>query len=306
MKKIALLFLLFPLLAQAQVNNFAPLGATWHYQSFHNSYSHKYTKAKVEKDTLIEGKIVSKLSVYSESGTKYDGAFYLWYDKHKVFFYEDKQFKLLYDFNLKKGDTLVAYIPKNWKILDINCAGGGKLDIPKKNVIDSVYTKKINGIDIKFQKTRPITNKDNYWNRGDISEKFADISGFMGSGTGACLGGFPGYIRCYQEPGFSYKFVTENCERTDFENSVSDINDFSFQISPNPAQDFVELTWKTPISGSIKIYDSLGRLVSTANINLEETQKTINVSFLPKGICFFIIVDENAKLVFRNKVEIEK
>jgi hypothetical protein len=78
------------------------------------------------------------------------------------------------------------------------------------------------------------------------------------------------------------------------------------KISPNPAQDFVQLTWKVPLSGNLKIYDTLGRLVNSDAINLDEQQKTINIAFLPKGTYFFLIADEKGKFVFHHKVAIEK
>ena len=70
--------------------------------------------------------------------------------------------------------------------------------------------------------------------------------------------------------------------------SVNSIkNESEFVIYPNPANNFIQLKYngKTLSNVEVKIFDILGKIVFTKNINLTQSdEQTIDVSSLPKGI----------------------
>ncbi len=88
---------------------------------------------------------------------------------------------------------------------------------------------------------------------------------------------------------------------TDYPFSVSDISNSVFSISPNPASDYIEISFSNkglqPFADSeeIEIYDVLGNVVwkSTANtltpaLSQRARELRIDISHLPRGVYFII------------------
>jgi hypothetical protein len=112
MKKV-ILFFLFVFWAKiffAQTE-FAPIGAVWYFdqQETLSFPAHSYYTYESLGDTTINGMAAKKISKIFHS---YDGinSFieyeYICNKDNKVYYFENNQFKLMYDFNLNKGDTL--------------------------------------------------------------------------------------------------------------------------------------------------------------------------------------------------------
>jgi hypothetical protein len=115
MKKTALTLILFFLLTTLFAQEWAPVGATWCYNSNDpmNGY-YWYAIIKSEGDTVIQGKNCKVLQSNGIGTCTYGSAFhplFIYSDTNKVFYFNQNinKFYLLYDFNKLPGDTF--YIP---------------------------------------------------------------------------------------------------------------------------------------------------------------------------------------------------
>lgn len=132
MKKILILILTgLSLLTFGQ--EFAPIGATWHYSlgSINPEYE-SFKTIKSNSDTTIYGIVCKKLVEEENGSTVYTHFVYMKNDS--VYFYADEAFHLLYDFNAVAGDTI---------ILDYYAAGTTDKE-PLKLFVNSIETININ------------------------------------------------------------------------------------------------------------------------------------------------------------------
>lgn len=141
MKKTALLLILFACTLQINAQDFAPLGAIWHYtQGTVNPNFITYKTLESVSDTTIRGneckKIIEVERYFDTTKVSYH---YLYSANDKVFFYADDTFHLLYDFGAVEGDTV---------ILDYFPTYDGT---PLKMIIDSTGTIMINDQERKIQ-----------------------------------------------------------------------------------------------------------------------------------------------------------
>ena len=79
------------------------------------------------------------------------------------------------------------------------------------------------------------------------------------------------------------------------------ISEFNFNISPNPAQDFIELEFTEPINANLFIHDSLGNKVIKLEIT-NEINKTVSLNRLNSGI-YFICVKTDDKTVIKRFIK---
>src|SRR5699024_7467564 len=129
---IVLNVLIFLMIASfsATAQNWAPIGAKWHFTKHHNMSSEvSYTSIEVEKDTLVLGKKCSKLiGVFDEciwqSSIMYES-------NDSVYFYhsQNNDFSFLYDFGASPGDL--------WEINNITSFFGAGLPDTTKVLVDS-------------------------------------------------------------------------------------------------------------------------------------------------------------------------
>ena len=83
--------------------------------------------------------------------------------------------------------------------------------------------------------------------------------------------------------------------------STNEINNFKFEIYPNPVIDIVNLTFENNFENMFKveIYDSLGRLSFTQNKSSTGNKLSLNISELERGI--YIL-----KLYNNNKISVQR
>jgi hypothetical protein len=80
------------------------------------------------------------------------------------------------------------------------------------------------------------------------------------------------------------------------ETGVKDDSEF-IQIIPNPAGDFITITFKSSDGTQIQIYNTLGEKVMSESIHPMTVSHRMNIESLPKGIYFVKIGGEAAKFV---------
>ncbi|MFH2143761.1 MAG: hypothetical protein ABIJ97_15155, partial [Bacteroidota bacterium] len=182
--------------------NFAPVNAIWHFQKYCINppwvTNCGYFTVEVVRDTTINGKYATIIE-NSDLGTLIPNAqLILREDSNKIYFFENNQFRLLYDFNLVAGDTLTFSIPNKWNYYDFTCGLCPDTSKFAQVVIDSTEILIIDGQLLKSLYTRPIYNNDTTcfysWELGQIVERIGSYNGIFGYSTTQCLGGFYGNI----------------------------------------------------------------------------------------------------------------
>jgi len=282
--------------------NFAPIDATWHYKDFRFDFSPNYfIKVKAENDTVINGKYVTILEVYNNENYIPEGRLFIHEDNNQVFFYEQNEFKLLYDFNLEDGDTMISNIPTNRTHFDFSCYNIDFSDqsetLQTRAVIDSITIVQIDGQDLKVLHTRTITDGDslNCMNYDKIMEKIGSLKGLCGEHCNQCLAGSPGYLRCYSENGFFYKPTEEDCEFG--LNSVSSVEKYQVNMFPNPTNNeiFIE---SDNLFKYFKVLDLNGR----TRIEGEFDNYNINLENLQNGIYMVILTNQKREIIYSKKI----
>jgi hypothetical protein len=83
--------------------------------------------------------------------------------------------------------------------------------------------------------------------------------------------------------------------------STNEINNFEFEIYPNPVIDIVNLIFENNFENMFKveIYDSLGRLSFTQNKFLSDNKLSLNVSDLERGIYILKVYSDDKSSVKR-------
>jgi hypothetical protein len=102
---------------------------------------------------------------------------------------------------------------------------------------------------------------------------------WWGRGNGCILGGFPGILRCYEDPDIFFKnpedYFNHECDEITSINSIA-VN--KIPIYPNPSNNFIYLP---TLADQIYIYNSSGQKINSYK-NLER----IDISTLPPNLYF--------------------
>lgn len=194
--------------------------------------------------------------------------------ERRVFYYdnEDNQEYLLYDFDLKVGDTLeYAYNMDNDYSLVVLFT-------------DSIL---LGG---EYRKRFQFTNYGEY-----------DL--YLIEGIGSTTGLFnwlPNdlHLQCFRHNGESIYPDGETCE-------VLEINEMMhthINVYPNPASSYITVCQKSKGLKKIELYDSLGKRVKFVSSN--EIISIINVADLNKGI-YFLNIKEDGNQVYSEKLIIK-
>jgi hypothetical protein len=79
-----------------------------------------------------------------------------------------------------------------------------------------------------------------------------------------------------------------------------------FNIYPNPAQDFINITYNIQSDAHLSLYNQLGQEVYTTNISKEDNAKTIDSSILENGFYLVMLKDVSGKVLEHKKLMIQK
>jgi hypothetical protein len=210
-KYILILFLLFsPLCGFCQL--FGVTGATWHYETIEAPMSGPqagYLKVESYKDTVISNKIchVLKNTCFNSDGSvTASKSTYLYQSNLKIYQFIYNKFFVLYDFGVKKGDTIS--VPKQF-------LQNNKEDTTFKCIVDSTGSKVIGGKTLKFYHLRRL----NYiWVfDSPIIESLGAGQSMLPQPIGLADVWFISKLRCYADQDFSFssgvpctKLIPEN------------------------------------------------------------------------------------------------
>jgi hypothetical protein len=280
-KLIILLLIGFPFISIAQSLEWFPTGAKWYYDE--GEFIKHYSSLEIAKDTVIHGQntksmVKKKYDKLQNSLITLD-TFYVYEKEQKVYAYNYKvdhidstDLCLIYDFSLSKGDSFVN-----------ECA---HLTI----YIDSVYQTNINGHSLKTY---------DYFAPGMV----ADFTGTVYEFIGHEFYFFPDQhlgLRCYDGPAIGHynSGLEENCDTVYVSVGITEQQQQSLEIYPNPAEDVAYIKWPDHDLGEmeLRITDISGSL-HRQKTQMSGQQARIGLSRLPAGIYLVSLMDGSGEVL---------
>jgi hypothetical protein len=300
MKKIIILFavITFSVTKIIAQNDFAPIGSKWHYGYYKDTenYTQEYFTYESVKDTLIEGKTCKKLDIWyfnKDKKATYWGFDILFSDSGRVFYYYKNKFNILYDFNLKVGDSinLLLYNPNIPGIKNLDDTHYVKYKIRNKGNVT------INNKKIRFYDIRPatydslISNGMQLFFQGRIYEKIGD-SLFLYGFLIPYNYDFYAYLRCYSDTDFQYQLkLNVPCDTIYSNIEQNDKSNFGLLFYPNPATDKINIDCTIRQSLKMQVYNTVGQCVLQKELNTQTN--TIDISSLTRGIYILKLTSPN-------------
>lgn len=262
MRSIFLFYSLFSFYCINAQTWFAPIGSQWYYDR--NQFGAEPPSPEygviMATDTLdFQGKKVLKIGGGADCGMLF-GDVYLWQNGLKTWAWTSstQTFKLLYDFGLAPGDTLMS-----WS----NFSFGP--DYYVRMVVESISIENYMGQLRKVQHLKQISNGSYYWN-AKIYEGIGS-AGFLFPQYGGCDPAI-GQLLCFSPGNAPVPCLVTTNEPT--EKTV-------LNVWPNPGSDQIQLSVNRP-KGQITITDLLGRQQYCQPATTENIR--INCSDWPAGI----------------------
>jgi hypothetical protein len=275
----------------------APQGATWYFSSY-APYGDAYLRVQYVRDTVIlekNCKILEKIRFHDYYFTCYDeiwtGDEYTYYENGEVYYYEDDQFYMLYDFNAIPGDE--------W---DVNYQGTlGRV------MVDSIGTVIINDRELKWI---AVSTVDGYC-AGWFSSKIYETLGnwiFLFPGWFECIvdGEEAAGLRCYSDNTFGFyknPWWDHECDYI-LTNLPEQSSNLLIQAYPNPCNDQLSLSFGDQyFYNKFCLVNSLNEVVFEEKFINRETV-TINTEAFKAGIYYLKVTDSNGSISFQKIVVI--
>ena len=286
MKKTIFLLILITVTTQNYAQEFAPVGAIWHYtQRTINPDLTSFKTIESISDTSINGiqcrKMIEVERYLDTTNVIYH---YMYSENDSVFFFAENDFHLLYDFGANTGDTI---------ILDYFSTYNGT---PLKMIIDSTGTIIVNNQEKEIQ----------YITCGDgIVIEFGNHV-IAGIGNTSFMfptldGSINGPLRCYQDNSTdlflnpfhpTYGWNHQDCE--EIITSIEEAEKGSrITVYPNPSTNNISITnVNQPIE--FRILDINGKLIEKGVL---QVSSEIRIKELPNGIYFIELQNENIRII---------
>lgn len=282
MKRITFLTILFVSTMQIHAQEFAPIGAIWHYtQGTLNPNVTSFKTFESISDTIINGSECKKIiEVERYLDTINIFYHYMYSENDSVFFYAADEFQLLYDFGANTGDTIVLdyFITYDDNFL--------------KMIIDSTGTIMINDQERKIQY---ITCGD-----GMVIEFGQHV--IEGIGNTSFMfptldGSLDGPLRCYQDNNTDlfqnpfhpiYGWNHEDCEEIITGIKETEILE-KISVFPNPTKSSISIK-NIDIGTVYKIYNCNGIVLIKGKTS---ESNEISIAALSNGIYFIELKNEN-------------
>lgn len=283
MKHLYIFLMCISSLVSAQ--HFAPIGATWHYDSSLQGtrpiYG-AYLYYEVVKDTVINGQEcrVVKQILNSNNGNQPLSDVYVYEANDTVFYYHAslQRFSALYIFNAQQGDTLTFDVPNDFPPRNPN-------QLTWQVVVDSIVPMVVSGDTLRQFYTSPIVTNDTSITFYSFHRAYIERIG----GTFLFLHQphviFPdwdGPLRCYSDTIQTINMLGIRCDSLTA-TSVADrqmLNDVRFY--PNPANAALYLENKAEKEVSFYVYDLKGRKLMEGQVL--QGKERIGLEEIPPGV----------------------
>jgi hypothetical protein len=295
-----MLFLICSFSSYSQL--FAPLGATWHYGVSENPMSgpqQGYVKMQSSKDSIVNLKKckVLKVASYSSNGSFQNLKSLCFYQENsKVFQFIYGRFFLLYDFSVKKGDTLK--LAKQFII-------SGNKDTTFQTIVDSVGSKVISGKLVRYYRTKTDLGRSGTWFLDDFNFEFMGNLNYMFpqnelSCDAYCYNG----LRCYADSSIKYSSGVPCTKLVMGIDEVHPFNSFVITLAPNPVDDSFTINSENPfLKGQINVMNMYGHLLQIINLDaLTNSGNEINFTGYPSGL-YFLTGTINEVSIFKKVVK---
>ena len=282
----------------------------WYSSSYIGSWAEgdcrkKIDITKVVRDTII-GDRLSRIIGVTTGGIYLPESEIAIYSKDgKMYFYEDNEWRLLYDFTADVGDTVTYYVSKKYPYYE-SIAVPSLFD--QELINDNPYQLVVKGIDSIYD------NSGTPFKRF-LTENIYNLYGhFMGYiisdiGSRAKLFGNTGIIippqcnpaeegtglRCYSDDEVSIKFTEGECDKLV---SATDLKLSGITIYPNPAHDIIYIT--NPAENKLShvdIHDIAGKYIGQTMI--ENNQ--FDIQSLLSGV-YMVKIYEGKNLIMHQKI----
>lgn len=236
---ICISFISQQLQAQNDGVEWAPLGATWHYEvRYPFSPVVNCLAMEVIKDTIIDGItarfIEGKLYQFEKdtipaTDVYNQGNIILHQKGDSIYYYRENKFELLYDFSLEVGDTMDIVTPAPY---DLNYVSDTMIQM----VVDSVGEVVVGNDTLRKQVFRMIRKFDsNYGFGGTHIEKIGNLYFLLPVDDLLCDVFCPLPLRCYQDSSLFYKQWEVDCDATYLMTSTqNNISLPEIHLYPNP------------------------------------------------------------------------
>ena len=262
MKNHIITFLLSLLVAGGAVaQDFAPVGAKWHYDNWGaiTFFGDGYITLENQGDTLIEDKVCQRLlkTTYTYNGLTENNHIatsfeYVTSQGDSVFNYRFGQFYLLYDFAAMPGDS--------WTV-----AGNSTCEQPGTVIVDSIAFESIDGDQFRSLYVSSPMESPVQFSRGTIYERIGCV-GYMFPEPMCMLDGDQGGpLRCYADNAASYQFRNDlECDEITLV-GIADHDDAPFTVGPTMFTDIISI--QGPSSALIyQLIDLQGRIVQKGEV----------------------------------------
>jgi hypothetical protein len=292
------------IILQAGAQSLLDQGSEWHYSlSYFWNADIGVNRCYIDGDTVIEGK---ECLIYYQEEENCNGRpkkNYLSKEGDQVYFFdsEDATFKLLYDFSLEVGDTMVL---EPWSHLG---------NLPFYIRIDSMGNFRENEVDLKlFHVTYgyqdyegKIVFPEDINSSVEIIEDIGSTLNFFHFwDNGFCDDQYSKFLRCFSTPDYpTVRFGDIDCltvPTTDLDDGFGDL-----EVYPNPFSVALYLKGSMLLkSGRVRLYDISGRIVLERNWPSGIREMEIELEELSPAVYWIEVVSDRgeAKKIFRRKV----
>lgn len=302
MKKIYLILFVALVSLNLPAQEFAPVGAKWHYtEKFAFSSRIDYLTITSVKDTTINDIACRKLDC-DQVDSRRSGSQYVYYDDYQLFFYDKhfEAFQKLYDFNAQLGDT--------WSVLLKSEAGLVDTLFIKVNAVNTV---EINGVSLK---SLDVTYNEKwydedgmiYYNESSnsvITERIGDVDYLfnMPDYSGVLVdGSYSEGLRCYEDEtiGLYTTGIASSC--TFAYTALFDDEALASRVtmSPNPTSGVVTLVIPEGNDISVRITDLCGRVLVSENLVHDNI---VDLAGFNNGL-YIVEILEQGRIIGYNKI----
>ncbi|MFA9214787.1 MAG: T9SS type A sorting domain-containing protein [Candidatus Methylacidiphilales bacterium] len=293
MKKLLILLnlIMFFINASAQL---APVGTKWVYLNTSYELGKEYY---YKFESTVLGDTVINNTIYSIIQSTYKNKTFYTKENNKIFYNYKGEKLLLFDFDVKEGDTLLVDYYGTFNTTDtlikkhplfINEVFYLKDTINNDSLKAVTFTGKRFGFTFNPRRLTIIEKILTHYKFNELLNNPPFNNSILGTPQ------FESNItfKCYTEPnGFNFKLV-DDCNKV----GVKNVEQIIFEIYPNPVTDFLYFkNTKTPIE-NISIYNVFGELVYKKN----HIESVIDLQNIPTGI-YFIEVKSNNEF-YRQKI----
>jgi hypothetical protein len=279
--------------AFAQATPFAPVGAKWTYQQFERLgplISKTIKTATCEKDTLVGGKLCSKIRFEFNICYAQGNPMFVYQDNGKVYFYNDNQFLLLHDY---KGSS--------WTITYKSMAN---------NKLETLFLSVLGNKSI-------VTPNGKKVNQQTVSIDYLNLEGKIAHYTTSTLFeniGFPFHlfpkqtqqpcdpfvfidtIRCYEDSKVGLiKFVAGDCDKISSTKQLSDNQEITSFPNPVNRQLSLDLGNYDFSEGVVRFFTLQGQEVGVFPFVAGSSTQHFDVESLREG-AYFWQVDLDKKI----------